>query len=127
MASVRRYLWILRGPCALTVFISLVSGVAFNWPLGDVAFNFARICILVFAVWLLVRGGITNLWSISLAGFLLFFVDHLVVKGGSFLISGEIMAFFGVLISFVMFVAIPMAITAFSGYILRRRSRSVSI
>ena len=121
------YFRLLRWPIILAAVNSLASGLIFDWPFGDVAYNVVRVAILVYAAWLLIQGGITNLWLIALAGLLLSFIDHPVVRGGSFLLAGETMAFYGVLISFVMFAAVPMVIAALSGYLMRRRLSNVAI
>ena len=127
MAHVVHFLRVIRWPIVLAALNALVSGLIVNWPLGVVAYNLLRLVILVYAAWLLVRGGITNLWLLALAGLLLFFVDHPLVGGGEFLLTGQTMAFYGVLISFVMFAPIPMAITALSGYVIRKRLSRVAI
>ncbi len=127
MASTRRYIWVLRWPIVLTFVNSSLGGIVFDWPMGDVAFNLTRLAILIYAASLLIAGGFTSLWVASLAGLLLFFIDHPVIRGGSFLIAGERKAFYGVLLSFALFVAVPMALSALAAYLFRRRLRRVAI
>jgi hypothetical protein len=126
-ASREGYFRILRWPIILAAVNSLASGVVFDWPLGDLAYNATRVAILVYAAWVLIHGGLTNLWLVALAGLLLSFIDHPVIRGGSFLVTGETMGFYGVLISFVMFAPVPMIVAAASGYVIRRRLNSVAI
>jgi hypothetical protein len=127
MASAVLYLKTIRWPIALAALNSLLAAVIFDWPWGDVAYNLARLVILLYAAWVLVRAGITSLWVSAFTGLLLFFIDHPVVRGGHFLIADEPMGFYGVLISFVMFAAIPMVVTAVAAYTLRKRAHSVAI
>ena len=121
------YLKTIRWPIALAALNSLLAAVIFDWPWGDVAYNLARLAILIYAAWVLVRAGITSLWVSALTGLLLFFIDHPVVRGGHFLIARETMGFYGVLISFVMFAAIPMMVVAICAYLMRKQAHSVAI
>ncbi len=67
-----------------------------------IVFNFFRGMTIAWAGWLLVKSG-RGLAGAALAGVILFFLDHPVVTGMLFIIQGESQAFYGVLISFVMF------------------------
>ena len=127
MAGAVPYLKTIRWAIALAAINSLLAAVIFDWPWGDVAYNLARVAILVYAAWVLIRAGITSLWVAAATGLLLFFIDHPVVRGGHFLVAGETMGFYGVLISFVMFAAIPMVVTAIGAYLIRKGAHSVAI
>ena len=76
----------------------------------NILLNIARTALVLWAGWLVVVERIGGLWGAALAGALVLFVDHPVVGGGYFLVTGEPQAFAGVLISYVMFVWVAMLV-----------------
>lgn len=91
---------------------------------GDVIYNVIRMAMIAYAGWLIVRNGGGTLRSAALAGLLLFAFDHVVLKGGKFMLDsflyGESFdAFIGVLISFAMWFALPVAVAVVGGLVAR--------
>lgn len=82
----------------------------------NILLNSARTGLIVWAGWLVVSEGIGGLWGAALAGALVLLVDHPIVGGGYFLLSGEPEAFVGVLISYVMFVWVAMLFGWLGGF-----------
>jgi|GEM_PF-2589793 hypothetical protein len=114
-----RYVRALRVPLAITVANTAI-GLAFTshvW--SDVTFNVVRVICAVWAGWILGRLSL-SVWKSSAAGLALFVLDHVVLKGGWFLVSAEALAFGGVMISFAMFALVPLALGALGGLAARR-------
>lgn len=114
----------------------------FAWPftayvvqpsVATAGFNVGRLVIMLWAGYLAVRGAGSRLWGAALAGMAVMMVDHIFLKGGLFLVQqlrgerfgqfGEnayLMAFFGVLVSFVMFCPLAGLAGALGGMVGRR-------
>jgi hypothetical protein len=98
---------------------------------SEVAFNVCRGLIAGWAGWRVVSRGAGGLRLAALAGAITLFVDHVVIKGGYFLVSAIfvagparqrfLLACAGVCLSYLMFVAIPMAISFCGGVAARAR------
>lgn len=67
-----------------------------------------RDALTLYAGWVVLFWNKGSLWRASLAGALVFLIDHPVIRGTMFLLQGEVTAFWGVLISYVMFVWLSM-------------------
>ena len=106
---------VLKAPfaCAAANFLVLPLLTGFLGSATQLLlFNTLRLAIMGWAGWLVVRNG-SGLWAASLAGVLIMLLDHVVLKGGSFLAMHfadpasmndmGLMAFGGVVVSFVMF------------------------
>lgn len=122
---ISEYLRAIRWLAVVALINALAGDFFYNWiptPYDEVAFNLVRAAIYGCGGWLLVRAGFDSLWWAATAGFVLNFVDHPIAKGGLFLADGERMAFYGVMLSFVMFVAIPMLVSVIGGYFAGRAS-----
>ena len=127
----KKYLEVIRGPIFFIIInFFLVNSLFSLLPdkVGDVVYNIGRIVIIFYAGWLVVRRSIGGTWQSALAGAALYFLDHVVLKGGMFLLNWLIKpqglgltAFSGVLISFVLFVPLAMIIAALGGVAARRR------
>ena len=76
----------------------------------NILLNIGRTALVLWAGWLVVTERIGGLWGAALAGALVLLVDHPIVGGGYFLLTGESQAFVGVLISYVMFVWVAMLV-----------------
>ena len=127
----KKHLEAIRGPIFFIIInFFLVNSLFSLLPdkVGDVVYNIGRIVIIFYAGWLVVRRNIGGTWQSSLAGASIYFIDHVVLKGGMFLVNWLIKpqglgltAFSGVLISFVLFVPLAMIIAALGGVAARRR------
>ena len=122
------YLRALRFPIGIVVaniavaiaFQEFWPDLAYNakfWP--DLAHNAVRLVAFAFAGWTLARRG-SSIWKSALAGLLLLLLDHVLIKGGWFLLNFEWDAFGGVLISFGMYAFVPLAVAALAGLVGRR-------
>jgi hypothetical protein len=100
------------------------------WGAGPL-FDVCRAAIAAWAGWRVVISGSGGLGVAALAGAFTFLIDHVVIKGGYFLVSAAlvggteryqfILAFVGVCVSYLMFVAFPMAIALSGGAAARRK------
>jgi len=133
----KKYLAVIRRPIFFIVINFFLVNTLFallpnNY--GDVVYNIGRITIIFYAGWLVVRKNIGGTWQSALAGTAIYFIDHVVLKGGIFLLNWLIRpqglglaAFSGVIISFVMFIPIAMIIAALGGISARARRNKVTI
>lgn len=80
--------------------------------IAEAIFFAIRAMLLAAAGWFAIRGSDRGLWTAALIGALVMLADHVIVKGGAFIAAGEYMAFWGVLISYAMFVWAAMALAA---------------
>lgn len=124
----KKYLNTIRLPIILAI-INRIAGFYLYIHLpgisGDVAFNIVRLGVFAYAGWLMTAVGDYGIWKAALAGFLLLFLDHVIIKGGSFLSEGQWQAFGGVVISFFMFVLIAMVISGIGGYMGKKRINAI--
>lgn len=100
------------------------------YSLGDFLYNLGRFCIVFYAGWLAVRKGRGTIWHAALAGVFMYFIDHVLLKGGVFLLNHllkpegpGLAAFIGVVVSFIMFTPVAMSVGALGGYFSRSRER----
>ena len=117
----KEYLITIKYPVLLIIINSILGYSLYQVlpaTVGDAIFNVFRILIIAWAGWVLNRSG-RSLGVAALTGILLLFLDHPVITGGLFIIQSEYQAFYGVLISFVMF-AIVAALVAVIGGLLNR-------
>ena len=129
--NMKRYLAVIRRPIFFVVinffFVNtLFSLLPFN--IGNIVYNIGRIAIIFYAGWFIIRRKVGGIWQSALAGALIYFIDHVVLKGGIFLLNYlfkpaglGLAAFGGVLISFIMFVPLAMLIGTMGGLVARSR------
>ncbi|MEW8441788.1 MAG: hypothetical protein AB2689_26885 [Candidatus Thiodiazotropha taylori] len=116
------YLITIKYPALLIIINSIlwhtpyyvIPGIA-----GDIIFNAFRMILIAWAGWLLGSSG-KSFSVAAFTGVILLFLDHPVITGGLFITQGEYQAFYGVLVSFVMF-AVVAALVAVIGWWLNRR------
>jgi len=120
------YLRTIKSPIFWMVVVSILPSVPetiLPEEYDAVLFNAARLALCVWAGWLVASLHTTSsLWASAWAGALLDVISHVVIKGGYFLLLGEYTAVAGVLISFVMFLWVPMAAAAAGGSFARSKS-----
>jgi hypothetical protein len=95
-----------------------VLGIATDqWtsPIVEVVWLSVRVVLVAWAGYLVTRRGNFGLLSAAGAGAVMNFADHVIVKGGYFVLVGEFMAAGGVLISYVMFVWVAIAVALLGG------------
>jgi len=114
-----QYLRAIKVPLILVAMSTLASILIhdqLNETLGVVLSNVVRVLLALVCGWLVISRKAGGLWAAAFAGALVFFVDHVLVKGSSFLLKGEFQAFIGVLISYAMLFWVAMAISLLGGY-----------
>ena len=95
---------------------------------GNIVYNIGRIFIMFYAGWLVAGKKVGGKWHSALAGVVIYFVDHVVIKGGLFLLNylfkpegAGLAAFGGVVASFIMFIPLSMLIGMIGGLVARSR------
>lgn len=121
----KTYLAVLRRPIFFIIINFFLVNTLFSLlpdNYGDGVYNIGRISIVFYAGWLVVRKNIGGKWQSALAGTAIYFIDHVILKGGMFLLHYLIKpqglglaAFSGVLISFVIFIPLAMLIATLGG------------
>ncbi len=119
-------------PAALTVLnyaLQLLYGY-FPSPFGVILFNFVRLLLAAWAGSRVTSYAVGGLKAAAAAGAVLLFVDHVLIRGGFFVFAQlfapewvdnkGVQGFGGVLISYVMFVWIPVAVSTVGGLFGRR-------
>lgn len=99
-------------------------------PFGEILFNLVRLVLAAWAGWRVTRYAVAGLKTAAAAGAVLLFVDHVLIRGGSFVVAQLLVpewvdnkgfqGFAGVLVSYVMFVWIPVAASTVGGLFGRR-------
>lgn len=127
----KKYLAVIRRPIFYIVINFFLVNTLFSLlpgKFGEVVYNICRIAIIFYAGWLVVRKNSGGAWQSALAGTAIYFIDHVVLKGGIFLLNWLIRpqglglaAFSGVIISFIMFIPLAMIIAALGGAYAKRR------
>mgnify|MGYP003503492965 CR=1 FL=1 len=121
----KKYLAVIRRPIFFIVINFFLVNTLFSLlpdNYGNVVYDIGRIVIIFYAGWLVVRKNIGGIWQSALAGTAIYFIDHVVLKGGIFLLNYLVKpqglglsAFSGVIISFIMFIPVAMIIAALGG------------
>lgn len=127
--SLKNILWMLIGASVL----NLVSGHL----LGEIAFETGRVIIALAGGWLVVSAAERSLWIAAAVGPLMLLIDHLVLKGGYFVIAhfffpaavdgNGLISAAGVLISYVFVLPIAAACSWLGGFLARRKGTSVDV
>ena len=128
----KKYLAVMRRPIFFVIVNFFLVNTLFSllpYDIGNIVYNIGRISILFYGGWLIARKKIGGIWLSALAGTTLYFVDHVVVKGGVFLLNYlfkpagvGLAAFGGVVVSFIMFIPLSMLI-GMAGGLFAARSR----
>ena len=97
---------------------------------GNIVFNFTRIILAAWGGWYLVVKSNSKLYVSALVGVFVLVLDHVILKGGSFLIAQiywpesvqnqGMLALGGVLVSFAMFAPVAALISLGAGFLGRR-------
>ncbi len=125
----KKYLAVIRRP----IFFAIINFFLVNtllallpYSLGDIFYNIGRICIIFYAGWFVIKKKVGSIWQAALTGAGIYFIDHVLLKGGIFLLNYllkpqglGLAAFGGVLVSFIIFVPLAMLIGALGGLVAR--------
>ena len=85
----KKYLAVIRRPIFFIVINFFLVNTLFSLlpdNSGEISYNIGRISIIFYAGWLVVRKNIGGTWRSALAGTVIYFIDHVVLKGGGFLV-----------------------------------------
>ncbi len=129
-----------RAVMKLPLFLTVVNFFLVNtllgllpYNIGNISYNILRISIIFYAGWLVVGKRLGSIWHAALAGILVYFADHVVLKGGVFLINYlfkpdglGLAAFSGVIVSFILFTPLAMAVASLGGLAARSREEKNS-
>jgi len=132
---VSRYFGALRVPIVLALanffILQPVAGLLPR-PWSNTVFNALRALIIMLGGWTIVRRGVGGPWAASWAGPAVLFVDHVVLKGGVFLLAAvvgrnasPVLAFAGVLGSYVLYAPVTLALGWVGGTLAARRAPGV--
>lgn len=132
----KKYLAVIRRPIFFIVINFFLINTLFSLlpdNAGEIIYNIGRISIIFYAGWLVIRNNIGGTWQSAIAGTAIYFIDHVVLKGGIFLLNWLIRpqglglaAFSGVIISFVLFIPVAMIIAALGGAYARMRRDKIT-
>jgi hypothetical protein len=128
---VKKFLAVMRRPIFLVIINFFLVNTLFSLlpgNIGAVVYNIGRISIIFYAGWLVAGKKVGGKWHSALAGIVIYFVDHVVIKGGLFLLNylfkpqgAGLAAFGGVVASFIMFIPLSMLIGMIGGLVARSR------
>ncbi len=132
----KKFLAVMKLPIFLTVvnffLVNTLLGLL-PYSIGNISYNILRVSIIFYAGWLVVGKRLGAIWHAALAGILVYFTDHVVLKGGIFLINYlfkpdglGLTAFSGVIVSFILFTPLAMAVAALGGLAARSREEKNS-
>ncbi len=121
----KKFLAVLRRPIFFVVINFFLVNTLFSLlpnNIGSIIYNIGRISIIFYAGWLVTGKKAGGRWHAALAGIVIYFVDHVVIKGGIFLLNyvfkpegAGLAAFGGVVASFIMFLPLSMLIGMLGG------------
>jgi len=133
----KKYLAVIRRPIFFIIINFFLVNTFFAflpYNLGDILYNIGRISIIFYAGWLIVKRRVGGIWQAALTGAGIYFIDHVLLKGGIFLLNylfkpqGLGLAAFGsVLVSFIIFVTLAMLMGALGGLVARSRRETTTV
>jgi hypothetical protein len=133
----KKYLAVIRRPIFFIIINFFLVNTLFAflpYSLGDILYNIGRISIIFYAGWLVIKKKVGGIWQAALTGAGIYFIDHVLLKGGIFLLNYllkpqglGLAAFGGVLVSFIMFVSLAMLIGAMGGLVARSRREGTTV
>jgi hypothetical protein len=135
--SKKKFLAVMRRPAfyLLINFFLVNTLLAFlPYGLGDILYNIGRISIIFYAGWLVQRKKLGTIRLAALTGMFMYFIDHVLLKGGIFLLNFMfkpeglgLAAFSGVLVSFILFIPLAMSVGAMGGFFARSGKEGASV
>jgi hypothetical protein len=130
----KQYLNIIKIPITLAIANVFPGNLLYSFlpaSIGLSVYNLLRFANIFFAGWLITKNNAGGLWRAALAGPLLFFIDHVVLKGGYFIVaqilhplsgdSNGFLAFGGVIVSYIMFIPLILFVGFLGGWFSRRK------
>ena len=133
----KKFVAVMRRPIFFVIVNFFLVNTLFSLlpnDIGSIVYNVGRISIMFYAGWLVAGKKIGGKWQSALAGVVIYFVDHVVIKGGLFLLNylfkpegAGLAAFGGVVASFIMFIPLSMLIGMTGGLIARSRKEKTPV
>ncbi len=130
----KKFLAVMRRPIFFVIINFFLVNTLFSllpYDLGNIVYNLGRISLVFYAGWLVARKKVGGKWQSALAGVVTYFVDHVVIKGGIFLLNylfkpegAGLAAFGGVVVSFIMFIPLSMLIGMIGGLVALSRQEN---
>jgi len=127
----KKFVAVMRRPIFFVIVNFFLVNTLFSLlpnDIGSIVYNIGRISIMFYAGWLVAGKKVGGKWQSALAGVVIYFVDHVVIKGGLFLLNYlfkpegvGLAAFGGVVASFIMFIPLSMLIGMIGGLVARSR------
>jgi hypothetical protein len=127
----KRFMAVMRRPIffiAVNFFLANTLFAFLPYGLGDIFYHLGRIAVIFYTGWLVVKKNLGAIGPAALAGAGIYFIDHVLLKGGIFLLqyffrSEEmgLAAFSSVVVSFVGFAPLAMIVAAAGGISARGR------
>ncbi|HSQ77964.1 MAG TPA: hypothetical protein VLN91_03650 [Nitrospirota bacterium] len=127
----KKFVAVMRRPIFFVIINFFLVNTLFSLlpnDIGSIVYNIGRISIMFYAGWLVAGKKVGGKWQSALAGVVIYFVDHVVIKGGLFLLNYlfkpegvGLAAFGGVIASFIMFIPLSMLIGMIGGLVARSR------
>ena len=132
----KKFYAVMRRPAFFIVTNFFLVNTLFGllpYGIGDIAYNIGRVAIIFYAGWLVINRNLGGKWHAASVGILIYFIDHVVLKGGIFLLNYVfkpdglgIAAFSGVIVSFIMFIPLAMLIGMLGGMYARSKQEKIS-
>ena len=133
----KKFVAVMRRPIFFIVVNFFLVNTLFSLmpnDVGNIVYNIGRIIIMFYAGWLVAKKKLGGKWQPALAGVTIYFVDHVVIKGGLFLLNylfkpegAGLAAFGGVVASFIMFIPLSMLIGMTGGLVARSRREKTPV
>ena len=127
----KKFVAVMRRPVFFVIVNFFLVNTLFSLmpnDIGNIVYNGGRISIMFYAGWLIAGKKIGGKWHSALAGVVIYFVDHVLIQGGLFLLNylfkpegAGLAAFGGVVASFIMFIPLSMLIGMIGGLVARSR------
>jgi hypothetical protein len=134
---VKKFMAVIRRPVFFVIVNFFLVNTLFSLlpnDIGNIVYNIGRISIMFYAGWLVAGKRVGGKWQSALAGVVIYFVDHVVIKGGLFLLNylfkpegAGLAAFGGVVASFIMFIPLSMLIGMTGGLAARSRREKTPV
>lgn len=132
----KKFIAVMRRPIFFVVINFFLVNTIFSLlpnDIGNIVYNLGRIALIFYAGWLVAGKKVGGKWHSALAGMVVYFVDHVVIKGGIFLVNYlfkpegmGLAAFGGVVASFIMFIPLSMLIGMLGGLVALSRAQKTS-
>jgi hypothetical protein len=133
----KKFVAVMRRPIFFVIVNFFLVNTLFSLmpnDIGNIVYNIGRISIMFYAGWLVAGKKIGGRWHSALAGVVIYFVDHVLIKGGLFLLNylfkpegAGLAAFGGVVASFIMFIPLSMLIGMIGGLVARSRREKTPV